>query len=370
MKNVIMTLCAVVCLFVGASAQAQGRSVRSKQPCEIEEYTQVKKDLDAARKSLAALPDFCKPDETGKVKVVAGTPGQRGRDGVNGHDGKPGVDGKSPAVSKIEMGVGVTECGGRGGVKVVAPNGALALFICNGKDGADGKSVTVEPEAAGVTCPNGGIVLTLSDNPQGYPRSESSYVCNGKDGRDGRDGRDGKDGKDAAQSSSAMALEAGLGVGLAFRGEYKSYEGDLTVGLNGWLWKRRVGLGVYGSGGICNSTTVGMCWHASEELGLLFGLDEDAEFQIMTAFAADQYWRDEAELNGLAGYGLGYRIGGKIRFRWEPDFMPIVVSPSVALGTGPVSGYYPDGPNKGEPFNRSAVQAKIGLDISVAVPLL
>ena len=85
--------------FGSASAQAQGQGTVGngpKAPCTIEEYTGVKQEFAAARAYIKALPDLCKPDKDGNVRVISGTPGQRGTDGKPGAQGRDGSDGKSP----------------------------------------------------------------------------------------------------------------------------------------------------------------------------------------------------------------------------------------------------------------------------------
>lgn len=387
MKNVIIAMVVCVCMFGSASAQAQGQGTVGngpKAPCTIEEYTGVKQELAAARAYIKALPDLCKPDKDGNVRVISGTPGQRGTDGKPGVQGRDGSDGKSPEVSMIEMSDSA-HCSGRGGVKVMAPNGALALFICNGEVGVDGKSVTVEPEPAGIACPNGGVKFSSSDGVA------PSYACNGKDGADGKDGiscwdlnenglndLDSEDLNDdsrvdvqdcipeAPRASDALTFSAGLGTDIAFRGPTPSYEGHILVGLTGWMWDHLIGLGAFGSGGVFNTTATGTGWTVGGEIGPVIAFDRAAEHQVMMAFAATQYSRTEAELGGLSGNGLGYRLGGKFRYNWS-GLSPLVVSLFAEIGYGHVSGY---NERTADPFDRPAVQGTLGLDLMLAAGLL
>jgi hypothetical protein len=78
------------------------------------------------------------------------------------------------------------------------------VFVCNGADGTDGKTVLVSiiDEPAGENCVNGGkkVEAGIDDNGNGTLETgeidSTDFVCNGDDGADGEDGADGADGED------------------------------------------------------------------------------------------------------------------------------------------------------------------------------
>ena len=82
-----------------------------------------------------------------------------------------------------------------GGIKVVVNEKSRGrdrtFYVCNGRDGTDGTSPTIDVEPAGVNCPAGGVVITVPDDDDADLLPERFYVCNGVDGEDGSNGAPG-----------------------------------------------------------------------------------------------------------------------------------------------------------------------------------
>ena len=276
-------------------------------------------------------------------------------------------------------------CSGRGGVKVMAPNGALALFICNGEVGVDGKSVTVEPEPAGIACPNGGVKFSSSDGVA------PSYACNGKDGADGKDGiscwdlnenglndLDSEDLNDdsrvdvqdcipeAPRASDALTFSAGLGTDIAFRGPTPSYEGHILVGLTGWMWDHLIGLG---------AVRERRCFPTPPRPARADGRRRDRSGHRFRpcggASGHDGLCRHAVQPNGSGVWrALGQRPGISPRREVPVQLVRALAARGdsfAEIGYGHVSGY---NERTADPFDRPAVQGTLGLDLMLAAGLL
>ena len=109
-----------------------------------------------------------------------GDKGDKGDTGADGDKGDKGDAGASPTIETVAAGPSDTNCGGRGGVKITPAGGGTAVYACNGA------SPTVASFAAGSdeSNDNCGGLAGVKITPVGAGATPI-YVCDGEDGDNG-----------------------------------------------------------------------------------------------------------------------------------------------------------------------------------------
>jgi alpha-tubulin suppressor-like RCC1 family protein len=108
-------------------------------------------------------------------------------------------------------------------------------YICNGKDGLNGKDgyttlLASHDVSVGIACPTGGKSFSWGldlDRDGALDSSEirgTEYVCNGRTGQNGKDGKDGKDGK-SGRNSLVVLIHQAVGSFLCPAGGEAIYVG-------------------------------------------------------------------------------------------------------------------------------------------------